>query len=61
METQTTMTMSPRVADKLRNLTEHYIYRASLWSTIRNRKRILTGLALDGASLASKILRSSYG
>ena len=61
MEEQTAMTMSPKVADKLRNLTAHYIYGASPWSTIRNRKRILTGLALDGASLASKILRLSYG
>jgi len=61
VETQTAMTMSPKVADKLRNLTAHYIYGASLWSTIPNRKRILTGLALDGTVLASKILSSSYG
>lgn len=60
METQTAMTMNPRVANKLRNLTAHYIYRASLWSTIPNRRRILTALALDGAILASKILRLSY-
>ena len=38
MEEQTAMTMSPNVADNLRNLTAHYIYRASPWSTIRNRK-----------------------
>ena len=60
MEMQTAMTISPRVADKFRNLTAHYIYRASPWSTIPSRKRILAGLALDGAILASKILNLSY-
>jgi hypothetical protein len=61
VELQTAMTMSPKVVDKVRNLTAHYIYSASAWSTNRSRKRILTGLVLDGAIPARRILRSSYG
>ena len=59
VEAQTAMTMNPKAVSKLRNLTAHYIRAASWWSTIRNTKRILTGLALDDATVASKILRFS--
>jgi hypothetical protein len=40
-EAQTAMTMSPKAASKLRNVTAHYIRAASRWSTIRSTKRNL--------------------
>ncbi|SRR6266511_794266 len=58
VEAQTAMMMSPKAVGKLRNLTAHYIRRAWRWSTIPNRKRILTGLALDEGIVASKFSAS---
>jgi hypothetical protein len=54
---QIAMTTSPKTMNNVRDLTGQYIHAA--W-TVRNTIEILMRLALDGAIVASKILRSSH-
>jgi hypothetical protein len=61
VEAQTAIAMTPKAISNLRNRIAHYIRTASRWPTILKHKAKLTGLALDDAIVASRILRSSHG
>jgi len=59
---QIAMTTNPKTTNtnNVQDLTGQYIHAAWQWPTVRKTTEILMRLALDGAIVASKILRSSH-
>jgi len=54
------MTTSPKTMNNVQDLTRQYIHAAWQWPTGSQATEILMRLALDGAIVASKILRLSH-
>jgi len=59
---QIAMTTNPKTTNtnNVQDLTGQYIHAAWQWPTVPKTTEILMRLALDGAIVASKILRSSH-